>query len=458
MTTPRLLTAEHNTTLSVGLLSNLFNKLKTIFVWMMALIFIPRKRRSPTSVKKLLFPRPGFPTGTFTIKLTFSSFQINLKSCTFLLLLTRNNEMPTTNGNNNKVTQENLESREEDEVCSSPSKRVKIGELKINDSNSDSDTEDTLQERGAQHLDDVVKSLSSEDTPKVSTSVLRLTLGNYNIMENICKFLDNHHLDLWCKACKSFKLLNCEDMDSCCWELRAMKHAVAYEQSLIPLEDAFPGKTFREIFFIVKEDVDRLVIETREWLDDHVGDDYAVPSAAQIALASSLCYYGFLGPDPTELYPIEVLQLCNVDLSPYPLCSKQLDSLINSVYRRLVIENVSGCDLVSILDNIQCPITLCLHREEKLDTEETSALVRAMESHVEKVLLGHDKRTELDIKTLTQYSGRGQCNVLHIVENDDGKEEYAEEMKNWARDKNWSWEADGDNRDTPIILYMFERV
>ena len=132
--------------------------------------------------------------------------------------------MPTTNGNNNKLTQENLESKEEDEVCSSPSKRVKIGELQIHD--SDADTEDILQDQGAPHLDDVVKSLSSEDTPKVSTSVLRLTMGNYDIMENICKFLDDNHLDLWCKVCKSFKLLNCEDMDSCCWELRAMKHAV----------------------------------------------------------------------------------------------------------------------------------------------------------------------------------------------------------------------------------------
>ena len=145
-----------------------------------------------------------------------------------------------------------------------------------------------------------------------------------------------------------------------------------------------------------------------------------------------------------------------MDLSS--VCSKQLDSLVNSVFSRLSIVNVSGCDLVSILDNIQCPITLTLHREEKLDTEETSALVRAMETQVKEVVLGHDKRTELDIKTLTQYSGRGQCSVLHIVENDDGKEEYAEEMKNWARDKNWSWEADGDNGDTPIILYMFERV
>ena len=363
--------------------------------------------------------------------------------------------MPTANGNNNKVTQENHETKEEDEDCPSPSKRarVKRDEVQVHAGNSDSDpgeTEDPEALKQGHEADS-----SSEDTQTVSTSVLRLTLGNYKIMENLVKFLDDQDLDLWCETCKSFKLLNFEDIDSCCWEERALKLAVAYEQSLIPLEDQFPGKTFREIFFILKDDVNSLVIQLRELLDDHVDDNRAVPSSAEIAVASSLSYYGFLGPDPTELYPIEVLQLFNMDLTS--VWSKHLDSLASSVTRRLVIMNVRGCNMVSLLASVQCQV-LCLHREEKLDTEETSTLVRAMENQVEKVVLGHEKMTMLDVKALTQYSGRGQCSVLHMVESDDDKEKYAEEMKNWARDKNWSWEADEDNGDIPIILYMFERV
>ena len=363
--------------------------------------------------------------------------------------------MPTANGNgnNNKVTQENLETNEEDEDCSSPSKRARVNrdEVQVRPSNSDSDPGETEDPEAQNQVNEADS--SSEDTQKVSTSVLRLTLGNYKIMENLVKFLDDQDLDLWCEACKSFKLLNFEDIDSCCWEERALKLAVAYEQSLIPLEDQFPGKTFREIFLILKYDVDSLVIQLRELLDDN----WAVPSPAEIAVASSLSYYGFLGPDPTKLYPIEVLQLFNMDLTS--VWSKHLDSLASSVTRRLVIMDVRGCKMVSLLDSVQCQV-LCLHREEKLDSEETSALVRAMENQVEKVVLGHEKMTMLDVKALTQYSGRGQCSVLHMVECDADKEKYAEEMKNWARDKNWSWEADGDNgeSDLHLILYMFERV
>ena len=72
---------------------------------------------------------------------------------------------------------------------------------------------------------------------------------------------------------------------------------------------------------------------------------------------------------------------------------------------------------------------------QTLGSEETRALVRAMESNVIGICLG--PQIDLDIAILTQYSGKGKCFwVSHYHYNDDNR--FVEEMLSWGRRmKNW---------------------
>ena len=144
------------------------------------------------------------------------------------------------------------------------------------------------------------------------------------------------------------------------------------------------------------------------------------------AVAASLAYHGLLGP-------LRVLRLLDMDLSTVP--AEHLASLVSCVTNLITIRGVSGCDMVSIMDSVKCEV-LSLQRQ-RLDNEETSALVRAMEARVEEVVLGGRKQTLLDVTALIQYSGQGRCKEIGIMEKSDDEEKY-EEMKNWAEDKQWS--------------------
>merc|ERR1712227_1143818 len=91
-----------------------------------------------------------------------------------------------------------------------------------------------------------------------------------------------------------------------------------------------------------------------------------------------------------------------------PLPAKHLASLASCVTGYLWIVNVSGCDLVSLLTSLKCE---ALHiSRQSLGREETHALVQAMESGVEKVMLGGE--VTLDIGALTKYSGQGVCRAV----------------------------------------------
>ena len=132
------------------------------------------------------------------------------------------------------------------------------------------------------------------------------------------------------------------------------------------------------------------------------------------------------------LSSVKLLKLKDVDLSPVP--AQHLASLVSYVPSHLSIENVSGCDLVSILTCIKC-YELHIHRQS-LGKEETQALVQAMESRVVKVRLGSE--VTLDIEALTEYSasgGKGVCREMVLV--DDTAARYEEELRNWAR-RTWA--------------------
>ena len=127
----------------------------------------------------------------------------------------------------------------------------------------------------------------------------------------------------------------------------------------------------------------------------------------------------------------------NVDLSPVP--NNHMASLASSVTWAVLIKNVGSCDLIRILNNLECN-RLCINRQS-LSTEETGALVQAMESRVEEVSLSGWEEVSLDISVLTQYNGEGRCR--EVVCYDAAADRYWDELSTWSSKINWRWETNG---------------
>ena len=130
-------------------------------------------------------------------------------------------------------------------------------------------------------------------------------------------------------------------------------------------------------------------------------------------------------------FNIDYIILAHVDLSTVP--TQHLVSLVSSVTRTLLIEDVNGCDLVTLLDSVKCG-GLSINRQS-LGREETQALVRALESHVEKMRL-YD--VELDIEALLEYSGQGRCRFLDYGTYEiTAEKKNLEKLKTWKKEKEW---------------------
>ena len=72
--------------------------------------------------------------------------------------------------------------------------------------------------------------------------------------------------------------------------------------------------------------------------------------------------------------------------------------------------------------------------DQHLGSEETQALVQAMESGVEEVELRGE--VTLDIRSLMEYSGQGKCSKLGCC--DDTVPRYREQLMSWASSNNWT--------------------
>ena len=150
--------------------------------------------------------------------------------------------------------------------------------------------------------------------------------------------------------------------------------------------------------------------------------------------AASLAHHGLLGS-------VSYLSLGDVDLTSVP--AEHLASLV-SVTGRVYIGNVSGSALVTILDSVKGEVFwIC---RQSLDSEETQALVRAMESRVEIVLL--NAGVTLDIRELMKYSGQGKCRKVGC--DGDTADRYREQLRAWATNNNW--EMTHNNYDWKFII------
>ena len=162
----------------------------------------------------------------------------------------------------------------------------------------------------------------------------------------------------------------------------------------------------------------------------------------KIASVASLAYHGVL-------QEVSRLSLCssmydeafqNTHFEPLDLGfvpGDQLKALVPCVSDYIEIINVTGYNVTRLLDSVCCSR---LKVTQKLNQEETNALVRAMSTRVDEVYLGGDGGHSLDVDTLTQYKGDGKCSVICC--NLPNEWIGVERTERWARMMNWSAEKD----------------
>ena len=132
------------------------------------------------------------------------------------------------------------------------------------------------------------------------------------------------------------------------------------------------------------------------------------------------------------LYSVEELNLWCVNIAKLP--AEHLVSLVSCVTERVFIKDVRNFDMVTLLDSVQC-VSLEIS-SQSLSTEETWAVVRAMESNVEVLtLMGGPGNFTLDMAVLSQYSGQGKC--YKVICYEQLKAEYEEQMRTWAKKIKW---------------------
>ena len=158
---------------------------------------------------------------------------------------------------------------------------------------------------------------------------------------------------------------------------------------------------------IFKNFIDFILLETRSILDTGVVENLARRvkgminnnpngNLAKITCAASLAHHGLLDS-------VLEMWLWDVNLTSVP--TEHLASLVSRVTWHVYIKNISGCDLVVMMDSVNSKrLSIC---KQSLGCEETQALVRAMELRVEKVALYH--KMTLDISVLMEYSVQGKC-------------------------------------------------
>ena len=125
------------------------------------------------------------------------------------------------------------------------------------------------------------------------------------------------------------------------------------------------------------------------------------------------------------------LSLTDVDLSSVPT-EERLSSLVSSVTQDIHIENVSGCNLVNIIDSFN-KIRFCCFKSQNLNKFSTKALVGVLEDRVSHVTLTN---VTLDIEALVKYSGQGKCRTVRCY--GDTAARYRGEMITWAKSRNWA--------------------
>ena len=148
-------------------------------------------------------------------------------------------------------------------------------------------------------------------------------------------------------------------------------------------------------------------------------------SLAEVQCGAALATQGYI----TQL---ENLWLYDIDTSLVP--ASDLSSLVKCVSDGVSITSVTG-DLSSLLSSVQFRNLLITNTS--LSTADTQRLVAAMVTRVKWVTL--DGGVTLDMDTLAQYDGTGECGDVRIWS--DTTERYRGQLKVWA--DNMGWQIEG---------------
>lgn len=264
----------------------------------------------------------------------------------------------------------------------------------------------------------------SEDVPGVilfgATGPGGRAVRNPIIMKNIVDHLED--LDL-CHLYWSCKIFNdiIDQMDKICWQKRAQKFTDETDgrkfqnvESLVDLLAKVDG-SFRQSCFLLMTKKARTLTDERFWSNDY-------------RVAASFAHHGLLGHVP-RLFLTLGGGLNDLHLIP----SDHMGSLAACVTELLLINgrHQKTDHLLTIIDNLKCEelvlSSLCL------ETEETSALLRAMMKGVLRVHLNQNSSLNLDV--LTQYDGEGKCESFecHDMNKPDMKR-----IRTWAENMNWN--------------------
>ena len=157
-----------------------------------------------------------------------------------------------------------------------------------------------------------------------------------------------------------------------------------------------------------------------------------IPRLSEITCVASLAHHKLLGS-------VSGLWLYDVDLTSIPtehlasLASCVTENYFPGVHEGVHIQNVSGCSLVTILDSVKINRNQLVISKQSLNSEETRALVRAMESNVVKVWL--KDQVTLDMRVLMEYNGQGKCREVELYY--DTANRYMEQLRTWTKNRNW---------------------
>ena len=151
------------------------------------------------------------------------------------------------------------------------------------------------------------------------------------------------------------------------------------------------------------------------------------PSLFEVTCAAALSTHGALTQAHRHnIAEVKTMNLRELDISTIP--AEEVANLTQCIRESVEINNVHG-DLSPVLSNVKCDVLRI--SKATLSTAETQSLVTAMVSGVEKVELG--RGVAVDMETLTQYDGRGECRQVWLW----GQIIYREQVNMWTKEMGW---------------------
>ena len=143
--------------------------------------------------------------------------------------------------------------------------------------------------------------------------------------------------------------------------------------------------------------------------------------------ATLLAKEGYL----TTMKHLQIENRLRTDISE--ISSDDMAKLFSIVTDKAVIDEsvMSSSQMSAILASVQSKLLKFYYT--RLNEENTRALVTAMSTRVQRVMLVTD--VTLDQELLAEYDGQGRCTRIDVYGN--SRDKYGTKLKTWAADKKW---------------------